>query len=56
MRATYSLVRLPAMLPRAVIERLAKVRIRGQALAIDADSAPPATNRPRPHRKGAKRA
>ena len=55
-RATYSLVRLPAMLPRAVIERLAKVRIRGQALAIDADSAPPATNRPRPHRKGAKRA
>jgi len=53
-RATYSLVRLPAMLPKAVIERLAKVRIRGQALAIDADNAPPAI-RPKPHRKGAKR-
>jgi ATP-dependent RNA helicase DeaD len=53
-RATYSLVKLPAMLPKAVIERLAKVRIRGHALAIDADNAPPAT-RPKPHRKGAKR-
>ena len=53
-RATYTLVRLPAMLPKAVLERLAKVRIRGQALAIDTENAPRA-NTPKPHRKGAKR-
>jgi hypothetical protein len=52
-RATYSLVRLPAMLPTAVIERLSKVRIRGQALALDADGGP--RNRPKPHRKGGKK-
>ena len=53
-RATYTLVRLPAMLPKAVLERLAKVRIRGQAFALDVDNAPSAS-RPKPHRKGAKR-
>jgi ATP-dependent RNA helicase DeaD len=54
-RATYSLVRLPAMLPKAVIERLSKVRIRGQALALDADGPPRVGGPPKPHRKGAKR-
>jgi ATP-dependent RNA helicase DeaD len=54
-RATYSLVRLPAMLPKAVIERLSKVRIRGQALALDADGPPRVGGAPKPHRKGAKR-
>jgi ATP-dependent RNA helicase DeaD len=38
-RANYTLVRLPANLPKAVIERLSKVRIRGQELKLDADSA-----------------
>jgi ATP-dependent RNA helicase DeaD len=52
-RATYSLVRLPANLPTAVIERLSKVRIRGQALALDADGGP--RGRPKPHRKGGKK-
>jgi ATP-dependent RNA helicase DeaD len=53
-RATYTIVRLPAMLPKAVIERLSKVRIRGQALALESDGAPP-SGKPKPHRKGAKR-
>jgi ATP-dependent RNA helicase DeaD len=53
-RATYSLVRLPAMLPQAVIERLSKVRIRGQALALD-QSGGARPGKPKPHRKGAKR-
>src|SRR5690606_23907096 len=33
-RAEYTLVRLPAQLPAAVIERLSKVRIRGQTLDL----------------------
>ena len=33
-RADYSLVRLPARLPQAVIARLAEVRVRGQALDL----------------------
>jgi ATP-dependent RNA helicase DeaD len=55
-RADYTLVRLPANLPPAVIARLSKVRIRGTELDLQAD----APARPRPprkaHRKGAKRA
>jgi ATP-dependent RNA helicase DeaD len=50
-RATYTIVRLPAMLPKAVIERLSKVQIRGQALALESDGAPP-SGKPKPHRKG----
>ena len=53
-RANYTLVKLPAMLPRAVIERLSKVRIRGQALALDASAASHG-GRPKAHRKGGKR-
>jgi hypothetical protein len=37
----------------AVIERLSKVRIRGQELALAAESGPRA-DRPTPHRKGGK--
>jgi ATP-dependent RNA helicase DeaD len=50
-RADYTLVRLPAALPRAVIERLSQVRVRGQALNLEAGGPP----RPEPkgHRKGA---
>jgi ATP-dependent RNA helicase DeaD len=51
-RADYTLVRLPAQLPPAVIERLSKVRIRGQALELREGAAP---QRPKPHRKGTKR-
>jgi hypothetical protein len=47
------------MLPKAVIERLSKVRIRGQALALDADGSSrvgrPGAGAPKPHRKGGKR-
>ncbi len=54
-RADYTLVRLPANLPKAVLARLSKVRIRGQELDLQADGGP----RPRPqtkgHRKGPKR-
>jgi len=53
-RATYTLVRLPAMLPQAVIERLSKVNIRGQALALRAEG-PARADKPKPHRKGGKR-
>jgi len=48
-RANYTLVRLPAQLPDAVLERLSRVRIRGQALALREGAAP---KRPKPHRKG----
>ncbi|MEO8308576.1 MAG: DEAD/DEAH box helicase [Pseudomonadota bacterium] len=56
-RADYTLVRLPANLPPAVIARLSKVRILGAELDLQAD----APARPRPpktkgHRKGIKRA
>jgi ATP-dependent RNA helicase DeaD len=41
-RANYSFVRLPAKLPPAVIDRLSKVRVRGQALSLQAsDNLPP---------------
>jgi ATP-dependent RNA helicase DeaD len=53
-RANFSLVKLPAMLPAAVIERLSKVRIRGQALALEAGNASHG-GKPKPHRKGGKR-
>jgi ATP-dependent RNA helicase DeaD len=53
-RADYTLVRLPANLPQAVLARLSKVRIRGRELDLQADGTP----RPRPqakgHRKGPK--
>jgi ATP-dependent RNA helicase DeaD len=52
-RATYTLVRLPANLPQAVIDRLSKVRIRGQALSLDAGKAAHG-GRSKPHRKGGK--
>jgi ATP-dependent RNA helicase DeaD len=59
-RASYSLVRLPANLPRAVIERLSKVRVRGQALNLEESNerrsnAPPPRGKPKPYRKGGKR-
>ncbi len=55
-RADYTLVRLPANLPPAVIARLSKVRIRGTELDLQANA--PAQPRPKTkgHRKGAKRA
>jgi ATP-dependent RNA helicase DeaD len=55
-RADYTLVRLPANLPPAVIARLSKVRIRGTELDLQADA--PARPRPKKaaHRKGNKRA
>lgn len=55
-RADYTLVRLPANLPMAVIARLSKVRIRGHELDLQASA--PARPRPKTkgHRKGAKRA
>ena len=36
----YTLVRLPANLPKAVIERLSKVRVRGQLLNLQASKLP----------------
>ena len=51
-RADYTLVRLPAQLPAEVIERLSKVKVRGQALALREGTAP---TRPKSHRKGPKR-
>src|SRR5688572_16198547 len=52
-RADYTLVRLPANLSEAVIDRLSKVKVRGQALALQADGPPRPP--PKPHRKGAKK-
>ena len=40
-RGSYTLVRLPANLSRSVIERLSKVRVRGQALNLEESNAPP---------------
>lgn len=53
-RRDYTLVRLPAALPKAVIERLSKVKIRGQALNLEASAKPPPRVRPKEHRKGGK--
>jgi ATP-dependent RNA helicase DeaD len=53
-RENFSLVRLPAALSPAVIERLSKVRIRGQALSLEASSVPRGKPKPQ-HRKGNKR-
>ncbi len=47
-------MRLPARLPDAVIARLSKVRIRGQALALSTDTSPQRRSPPKPHRKGPK--
>jgi len=52
-RENFTLVRLPAALSQAVIDRLSKVRIRGQALSLEASSTP--RGKPKPHRKGGKR-
>jgi ATP-dependent RNA helicase DeaD len=52
-RADYTLVRLPANLSAAVIDRLSKVKVRGQALALQADGPPRPP--PKPHRKGGKK-
>jgi ATP-dependent RNA helicase DeaD len=50
-RGGYSLVRLPANLPRAVIDRLSKVRVRGQALNLEASDAPPGRGKSKPYGK-----
>ena len=55
-RADYTLVRLPANLPPAVIARLSKVRIRGQELDLQASAAPRVRPKKMEHRKGHKRA
>jgi ATP-dependent RNA helicase DeaD len=52
-RADYTLVRLPAQLPAAVIERLSQVRIRGTPLALQSGNMPP-RGKPKTHRKGPK--
>ncbi|MCU0759890.1 MAG: DEAD/DEAH box helicase [Steroidobacteraceae bacterium] len=39
-RADYSLVRLPANLPQAVLARLSRVRVRGRELDLQADGGP----------------
>ncbi len=52
-RADYTLVRLPARLPDVVIQRLSKVRVRGQALDLQAGNVqkrPPQPGKPKPHR------
>jgi ATP-dependent RNA helicase DeaD len=51
-RADYTLVRLPANLPPAVLERLAKVKIRGHALDLQPNGPP--RREPKAHRKGPK--
>jgi ATP-dependent RNA helicase DeaD len=54
-RADYTLVRLPANLPKAVIDRLSQVRVRGAAL--DLQAAGPARAEPKKsHRKGPRKA
>ena len=50
-RENYSLVRLPANLPQAVIGRLSKVRVRGQALNLEANTAPPSRGKPKSYDK-----
>ena len=50
-RADYTLVRLPADLPEAVIARLSKVRIRGQALNLEAQLEAAVPVKPKGHRK-----
>ena len=53
-RADYTLVRLPAALPQAIIDRLSRTVVRGQALNLEPGDAPPrrAFSKPKPHRKG----
>lgn len=53
-RRDYTLVRLPAALSKAVIERLSKVRVRGLALNLEATSMPPPRAKPKGYRKGGK--
>jgi ATP-dependent RNA helicase DeaD len=50
-RDSYSLVRLPANLPPAVIHRLSKVRVRGQELNLQQSDAPPPRGKPKPFKK-----
>jgi ATP-dependent RNA helicase DeaD len=52
-RADYTLVRLPANLPAAVLARLSKVRIRGQELSLQVGNAP-IRKSGKQHRKGPK--
>lgn len=54
-RRNYTLVRLPAALPKAVIERLSKVRIQGLELNLKAGSAPPPRMEPKRYRSEGKR-
>ncbi len=52
-RADYTLVRLPARLPDSIIQRLSKVRVRGQALDLQAGNVmkrPPRPGKPKTHR------
>jgi ATP-dependent RNA helicase DeaD len=49
-RADYTLVRLPANLPRAVLDRLSQVKVRGIALNLEAGGPP--RPEPKAHRKG----
>jgi ATP-dependent RNA helicase DeaD len=53
-RADYTLVRLPAALPQAIIDRLSRTVVRGQALNLEPGDSPPrrAFQKPKPHRKG----
>jgi ATP-dependent RNA helicase DeaD len=53
-RADYTLVRLPAALPQAIIDRLSRTVVRGQALNLEPGDAPPrrAFAKPKAHRKG----
>ena len=52
-RGSYTLVRLPANLSKAVIERLSKVRVRGQALSLEEshDTRPARSGKPKPFSK-----
>ncbi len=49
-RADYTLVRLPAQLPQAVLERLSRVRILGRELNLEPNDTPRPS--PKGHRKG----
>jgi ATP-dependent RNA helicase DeaD len=51
-RADYTLVRLPANLPAAVIRRLSRVKVRGQALDLREGAAPRRATKPKSQRAG----
>jgi ATP-dependent RNA helicase DeaD len=50
-RENYSLVRLPANLPQAVIGRLSQVRVRGQALNLEVNTGAPSHDKSKPYGK-----